>query len=77
MDFSFELFDFGVDYGEGSRWDVLVEVAGERYLVADFGLVVVDKGIGHVGVDFSPEVVVDRGAELNGGEAVGDVAFPL
>ena len=77
MDFGFELFDFGVDLGEGSGWDVSVEVAGEGDFVADLGLVVVDPGVGYVGVDFGGEVVVDGGAVLGGGEPVGDVGCPL
>jgi hypothetical protein len=59
-------FDLGVDLGEGSGWDVLVEVAGEGDLVAELGLVVVDPGVGHVGVDLGFDVVVDGAAVLDG-----------
>ena len=77
MDFGFELFDFGVNVGEGSGRDVLVEMSGEGHLVSDFGFVVVDPGVGYVGVYFCGEVVVDGGAVLDGAEPVADVGIPL
>ena len=75
MDLGFELLDLGVDLGEGAGWDVLVEVAGERDLVADLGLGVVDPGVVDVGVDLGLEVVLDGVDVLAAGEPAGGVGF--
>ena len=75
LDFGFELFDFGVDFGEWAGWGVGVEVAGEWDFVADFGFSVVDPGVGYIGQYFVGEVGVDGGAVVGGGEAVGGVGF--
>ena len=56
-----------MDFGEGldgvAEFFVFIEVAGEGDLVADFGLGVVDPGVGGVGDDFALEVCLDILAE--------------
>ena len=54
------LLEVGVDLRERPGRDVLVEVPGERDLVADLGLLVVDPGVGDMREDLGLEVRLDR-----------------
>ena len=49
LDLGLQVAQLSVDFGQGARGSVDVEVAGEGDLVADLGLVVVDPGVGDVG----------------------------
>ena len=59
LDLTHEDTEVLLDFVEGPWGDVPVEVARERDLVADLGLVVVDPRIRHVGQDFAGEVLLD------------------
>src|SRR5690606_6662549 len=59
LNFGFEGFEFGVDFGQGAGWLVDVEVAGEGDLVADLRLRLVDPGVGDVGEDLAAQVLMD------------------
>ena len=77
-DLSHEFRYLGLDYFEGSKRLVHVEVSVEGDLVAGLGLVVVGPGVGDVGQDFVCHVGVDVVAEGHGlGVAQSGVRFGL
>ena len=65
LDLGDEPLDVGIDLLERARWGVLVEVPGERDLVADLGLGVVDPGVRDVREDLAGDVPVDVLTEAN------------
>ena len=52
--------DLSADLGDGTRRCVDVELPGERDLVTDAGLVVVDPGVRDLGVDLVGQVLLGR-----------------
>ena len=58
-DLGHKFVEIGVDFRQQTGRYERVEVPGERDLVSDLGLGVVDPGVGHVGKDFPFEVVLD------------------